>query len=53
VPRSAAVALLALLVSGPASAEIVDRIAATVNDAAIPESEVRRAMLVSAMAPAG
>lgn len=52
MPRSAAVALLALLVSGPASAEIVDRIAATVNDAAIPESEVRRAMLVSAMAPA-
>jgi hypothetical protein len=52
VPRSAAVALLALLVSVPASAEIVDRIAATVNDAAIPESEVRRAMLVSAMAPA-
>ena len=34
------------------SAEIVDRIAATVNDTAIPESEVRKAMLVSALEPA-
>jgi hypothetical protein len=34
-----------------ASAEIVDRIAATVNDTAIPESEVRRAMVLSAMEP--
>lgn len=30
---------------------IVDRIAATVNDIAIPESEVRKAMLVSALSP--
>lgn len=31
--------------------ELVDRIAATVNDTAIPESEVRKAMLVSALQP--
>jgi hypothetical protein len=35
----------------PAGAEIVDRIAATVNDTAIPESEVRKAMVVSGVAP--
>jgi hypothetical protein len=35
----------------PAGAEIVDRIAATVNDTAIPESEVRKAMVVSGLAP--
>jgi hypothetical protein len=35
----------------PAVAEIVDRIAATVNDIAIPESEVRKAMVVSGLAP--
>jgi hypothetical protein len=46
----ASLAILAVLVL-PAGAEIVDRIAATVNDAAIPESEVRRAMLVSALEP--
>ena len=34
-----------------ARAEIVDRIAATVNDTAIPESEVRKAMVVSALSP--
>ena len=34
-----------------AAAEVVDRIAATVNDTAIPESEVRRAMAVSDLAP--
>jgi hypothetical protein len=34
-----------------ASAEIVDRIAATVNDTAIPESELRKAMVVSALSP--
>jgi hypothetical protein len=39
------------LVAISVRAEIVDRIAATVNDSAIPESEVRRAMLVSAMNP--
>ncbi len=33
------------------SAEIVDRIAATVNDTAIPESEVRNAILVTALEP--
>ncbi len=33
------------------TAEILDRIAATVNDVAIPESEVRRAMVVSALQP--
>lgn len=32
-----------------ASAELVDRIAATVDEAAIPESELRKAMAVSAM----
>ena len=44
---------LGLLVSlsAAAAAEIVDRIAATVNDTAIAESEVRRAMVVSAMTP--
>ncbi|HEY4229504.1 MAG TPA: hypothetical protein VGO79_04990, partial [Thermoanaerobaculia bacterium] len=34
-----------------ARAEIVDRIAAAVNDIAIPESEVRKAMVVSALTP--
>jgi hypothetical protein len=33
------------------TADIVDRIAATVNDVAIPESEVRKAMVVSALQP--
>ena len=33
------------------SGELVDRIAATVNDTAIPESEVRKAMVVSALQP--
>ena len=42
---------LGLLVCLPAAAEIVDRVAATVNDTAIAESEVRRAMVVSALAP--
>jgi hypothetical protein len=41
----------ALLVCPLASADIVDRIAASVNDTAIPESEVRRAMVVSALQP--
>lgn len=49
--RSAVLAVLGLLVLSAARGEIVDRIAATVNDAAIPESEVRRAMLVSALEP--
>ena len=42
---------MCLLASLPAGAEIVDRIAATVNDTAIPESEVRKAMVVSALVP--
>src|SRR6266581_2892226 len=33
------------------TADIVDRIAATVNDVAIPESEVRKAIVVSALQP--
>ena len=40
-----------LLSSLMAQASTVDRIAATVNDAAIPESEVRRAIAVSALRP--
>jgi hypothetical protein len=52
VRRLALVAVAVSLAAPAASAEIVDRIAATVNDSAIPESEVRRAMLVSAMQPA-
>lgn len=35
----------------PLTGEIVDRIAATVDDVAIPESAVRRAMVVSALSP--
>ena len=41
----------ALAVAALVSAEIVDRIAATVDDVAIPESEVRKAMAISAMRP--
>jgi hypothetical protein len=37
--------------SAASGVEVVDRIAATVNDTAIPESEVRRAMFVSALEP--
>jgi hypothetical protein len=43
--------VLGLLLCLPAAAEVVDRVAATVNDAAIAESEVRRAMVVSALEP--
>ena len=43
------VCVIALAAAG--AAEVVDRIAATVNDTAIPESEVRKAMVVSAMTP--
>jgi hypothetical protein len=49
--RLRACLILAVWIAVPAGAEIVDRIAATVNDTAIPESEVRRAMVVSAMQP--
>jgi hypothetical protein len=40
-----------LLAAALAQGATVDRIAATVNDVAIPESEVRRAMAVSALRP--
>ncbi len=50
--RALRVVLLLGLASGAfAAADTVDRIAATVNDAAIPESEVRRAMVVSGLEP--
>jgi len=48
--RLAGVLLFAALVL-PLAAEIVDRIAATVEDVAIPESAVRRAMVLSALSP--
>jgi hypothetical protein len=44
-------AAVAILTAAILAAEIVDRIAATVNDTAIPESEVRKAILVSALSP--
>jgi len=44
-------ALLFVLLGAPRPATTVDRIAATVNDVAIAESEVRRAMAVSALKP--
>jgi hypothetical protein len=47
--RFALSAVLLLFAALPAAGEIVDRIAATVNDTAIPESEVREAMLFSAL----
>ena len=37
------------LLGAAAAAEVVDRIVATVNDSAIPESELRRALVVSAL----
>jgi hypothetical protein len=46
------VAPILLLAAAAALAATVDRIAATVNDVAIPESEVRRAMALSALRPA-
>lgn len=42
---------LLLLPAAIALAAVVDRIAATVNDVAIPDSEVRRAMALSALRP--
>ena len=44
-------ACLALAVALALTADVVDRIAATVNDVAIPESEVRKAIVVSALQP--
>lgn len=52
--RSASACLGLLLLVRPAAApgpDVVDRIAASVNDSAIPESEVRRAMVVSGLEP--
>jgi len=46
-----ATAAAALWLSGPSRAEIVDRIAATVDEVAIPESQVRKAMVISAVEP--
>jgi hypothetical protein len=46
---TAATAAAALWLSGPSRAEIVDRIAATVDEVAIPESQVRKAMVISAV----
>jgi hypothetical protein len=43
--------VVCLCAVSPAGAEIVDRIAATVNETAIPESEVRKATVVSGLAP--
>lgn len=45
-------ALVLLLAASAALAATVDRVAATVNDVAVPESEVRRAMALSALRPA-
>jgi hypothetical protein len=42
---------LGCLLGLAAAADVIDRIAATVNDTAIPESEVRRAMVVSDLRP--
>jgi hypothetical protein len=44
-------AFLLLALALALTADIVDRIAATVNDVAIPESEVRKAIVVSALQP--
>jgi hypothetical protein len=49
VRRFFAAALFATAFALPA--DVVDRIAATVDDVAIPESEVRKAMVVSALQP--
>ncbi len=50
--RAVFLSMLVCLAAGrTAGADVVDRIAAAVNDTAIPESEVRKAMVVSALAP--
>lgn len=49
--RFARSVFLLLALTLPSAGEIVDRIAATVEDVAIPESAVRRAMLLSALSP--
>ncbi|MEO8430547.1 MAG: hypothetical protein ABI592_03480 [Acidobacteriota bacterium] len=53
-PAAALLAVLVLFVPsvpGSGAGAIVDRIAATVDDVAIPESEVRKAMAISALQP--
>ena len=45
------IAIVFGLLGVAAAGEVVDRIAATVNDSAIPESELKRAMVVSALEP--
>ena len=49
--RRCFLAIAVCLMAAPAAPEVVDRIAATVNDIAIPESELRKAMVVSALTP--
>jgi parvulin-like peptidyl-prolyl isomerase len=49
--RTWAPVILCAALALPLAAEIVDRIAATVDDVAIPESAVRRAMVLSALSP--
>jgi hypothetical protein len=49
--RSSLVVAVVIVAAGFMAAELVDRIAATVNDTAIPESEVRKAILISAFSP--
>jgi hypothetical protein len=51
MPRGIRFLLFFAAVAVPLGAEIVDRVAATVNEVAIPESAVRRAMVVSALEP--
>jgi hypothetical protein len=43
--------ILVVVLAAAVAAEVVDRIAATVNDVAIPESEVRKAIVTSALRP--
>jgi hypothetical protein len=49
IALAAATVAAALPPSAPSRAEIADRIAATVDEVAIPESEVRKAMVLSAV----
>lgn len=49
--RALVFAVAAMLCARGAAAVIVDRIAATLDDAAIPESDVRKAMALSALRP--
>ncbi|HEY3170150.1 MAG TPA: hypothetical protein VGK08_04030 [Thermoanaerobaculia bacterium] len=49
--RGVLASVLLVAAAGLSGADVVDRIAATVNDVAIPESEVRKAMVVSGLQP--